>query len=236
MTRAGDRLIVALDVQTLDGALRMARQLRGLVSTVKVGSALFTACGPDAVRRLRALGFGVMLDLKFFDIPNTVALGCRAAARLGCSLLTVHASGGAAMLSAAVRAARDEARRARALSPRILAVTVLTSEAAGAAGTTRRRVVELAATALDAGCDGLVASAQEAAVLRRRFGKKPFLVCPGIRPLSVGRDDQARVATPAQALAAGANALVVGRPVTGAPSPRRAAQDLLTELEGVCRC
>lgn len=241
--RSRDQLIVALDAPDLASATRMARALRGLIRTVKVGSALFTAGGPGAVRRLRAMGFQVMLDLKFFDIPSTVESSCRAAARLGASLVTVHASGGPAMLEAAVRGARAGSRGRRA---QVLAVTVLTSEG----GAARRRVVALARQALRAGCDGVVASAQEAAALRARFGNRLYLVCPGIRPPTPsggtrratgrvhrhGREDQRRIVTPARALAAGADALVVGRPITAAPDPRAAVRQILTEMEGIARC
>ena len=234
-----DRLIVALDFTAGAPALAMARALKGLVRTVKVGSALFTACGPDVVRRLRALGFQVMLDLKFFDIPSTVELSCRAAAGLRVSRLTVHAAGDRRMLEAAVRGARAGARRRGASSPKVLAVTVLTSTPAPAItrrGELTQRVIRLARQALEAGCDGVVASAQEAAPLRRAL-RRPFeLVCPGIRPLPASRGDQHRVGTPAEALASGADLLVIGRPITGARDPRAAARQLLNEMEDCHAC
>jgi orotidine-5'-phosphate decarboxylase len=224
--RAKDRLIVALDHTGLPEALRMAGALRGLARTVKVGSALFTASGPEAVRRLRALGFDVMLDLKFFDIPSTVELSCRSAAALRVSLVTVHAAGGREMLEAAVRGAR-----ARAVRPRVLAVTVLTSVASRGAS---RLVVDRARMAWRAGCDGVVASVHEAPALRRAL-KDLTIVCPGIRPSHTGAskpgDDQRRVATPAEALASGADLLVVGRPITGSRRPRAAAQAIVDEME-----
>jgi orotidine-5'-phosphate decarboxylase len=227
---AADRLIVALDVTDAASALRMARRLRGVVRTVKIGSALFTACGPDVIRRVRALGFQVMLDLKFHDIPSTVELSCRSAAGLRVSLLTVHAIGGRDMLSAAVRGARREAARLRIVAPKVVAVTVLTS--VGASGSrARREVVRLAGDAARAGCDGVVASAREVPALRRRFGTRLMLVCPGIRPSGGARGDQRRVATPADALAAGADRLVVGRPITGADNPRWAAREILDEMK-----
>ena len=225
-----ERLIVALDFTTLSPALAMARRLRGLVRTLKIGSALFTACGPEVITRVRGLGFDVMLDLKFLDIPSTVALSCRAAVGHRVSLLTVHASGEPAMLAAAVAAVHDEATRRRVARPKVLAVTVLTSVAPGAGGV-GGRALNLASRAVRAGCDGVVASAQEAPSLQRRFGRRLAIVCPGIRPFSAGRGDQRRVATPADALRAGATALVVGRPITGAASPRRAAQAILHEME-----
>jgi orotidine-5'-phosphate decarboxylase len=231
---ASERLIVALDVATLSQARRLARQLTGLARTLKVGSALFTACGPEAVRTLRALGFDVMLDLKFFDIPSTVEASCRAAARQRVSLLTVHAAGGRAMLEAAVAGARAGAARAGAPRPKVLAVTVLTSSGDGSGASVRARVLRLAQAALQAGCDGVVASAQEAAALRRRFGRRLEVVCPGIRPAhAASRQDQRRVGTPRDALARGASRLVIGRPITGARRPRAAAQRILHEMEGV---
>ena len=230
-----DRLIVALDFTDAAPALRMARTLRGLVSTVKIGSALFTACGPDILRRVRALGFQVMLDLKFYDIPSTVELSCRAAVRQRVSLLTVHGAGGEEMLSAAVRGVRDEAARLRTAAPKVLAVTVLTSVGTSGART-RREVLRLAQAAARAGCDGVVASAQEAAALRRRLGRRLAILCPGIRPVSGERKDQRRVATPAAALAAGADWLVVGRPITEAADPRRAARAILNEMKGGVPC
>ena len=247
-SRSSARLIVALDFVSLKDALAAARRLRGLVRTVKVGSALFTACGPDVVWRLQALGFEIMLDLKFFDIPHTVELSCRAATRLHVSLLTVHAVGGREMLEAAMRGVRDEAKRMKlAVSkrPRVLAVTVLTSvpasaerrSAAAAMRALSRQVVERAGVALDAGCDGVVASAQEAAQLRAAFSARRFaIICPGIRPSAAAQEDQRRVATPAGAVAAGADALVVGRPITAAKDPRVAVQQILHAMKGRSVC
>lgn len=233
--RSSDRLIVALDFTAPGPAVAMARRLRGLVRTVKIGSALFTAAGPDVVRRMRALGFEVMLDLKFFDIPSTVELSCRAAAAHRAALVTVHAAGGPAMLEAASRGARSEARRLGARRPKVLAVTVLTS-AEDAPAALRARVVQLAREALAAGCDGVVASVREAAALRRAVGRRPLIVCPGIRPSWAFREDQRRIATPAQALEAGADRIVVGRPITGERSPRAAAKAILDEMEGRAAC
>jgi orotidine-5'-phosphate decarboxylase len=227
MRRGGSRLIVALDTPALAPALAMARRLRGAVQTLKVGSVLFTAAGPEAVRRIRALGFQVMLDLKLFDIPNTVELSAQAAAALRVSLMTVHASGGREMLRAAVRGAR----RARAPRPSVLAVTVLTSAGAGPRRATETRVLALAREAVAAGCDGVVASAQEAQALRAAFGPRLLVVCPGIRLPSGPAHDQRRTMTPGQAIARGADLLVVGRPVTGAPDPRAAARALIDSAE-----
>jgi len=225
--KARDRLIVALDEGRLSAALALARRLRGTAGWVKIGSILFTAHGPEAVQRVRALGFRVMLDLKFHDIPSTVEASARSAARLRASLMTVHASGGAPMLEAAVRGARQEARRLRIAPPKILAVTVLTSVGGGRS----RDVLGLARTALNAGCDGVVASAREAKALRAAFGPKPLIVCPGVRPAWAASNDQQRIATPAEAIASGASALVVGRPITAAADPRQAAARILGEME-----
>lgn len=229
---AKDRLIVALDAVDIEPAISVARRLRGVVRTVKIGSALFTAHGPRVVERVRSLGFEVMLDLKFLDIPSTVELSCRAAVHHRVSMLTVHASGGPEMLEAAVRGAREEARRLRTTRPRILGVTVLTSVDSGHLQGVRGRVLALAKTALQAGCDGIVASAQEAAVLRRRFGKRPFIVCPGIRMSHEPSGDQRRIATPREALANGADAIVVGRSITASRHPRTVARRILEEIHG----
>jgi len=233
---SADRLIVALDFSTASGALAMARRLRGLVRTVKVGSALFTAAGPSVVARLRALHFHVMLDLKFFDIPNTVEQSVRAAVRHRVSMLTVHASGTGDMLRAAVRGARTEARRLGVPRPLVLGVTVLTSTAGGSASRMTAEVLRLARAAQQAGCDGVVASAQEATVLRRDLGRRTKIVCPGIRPRGGRQDDQCRVATPGDAVRAGADFLVVGRPITASRNPRRAVQNLHEEMEAVNGC
>ena len=234
--KAAERVIVALDVTSLAGALAMARRLCGIVQTVKVGSSLFTSCGPEGVRRLRLLGFDVMLDLKWFDIPSTVALSCRAAVRHRVSMMTLHAAGGRRMLEAAVGGVRSEARALRARRPLVLGVTVLTSVEDASASQVSRRVMSLARTILQAGCDGVIASAQEAAALRQRFGRRPRIVCPGIRPRQAARGDQRRVARPCEALADGADQLVIGRPITEARDPRAAARTILRELESIDPC
>ncbi len=217
----------------------MARRLAGLVRWVKVGSVLFTAAGPDVIRCLRALGMSVMLDLKYLDIPSTVELSCRAAAAHRVGLLTVHTIGGAAMLKAAVRGARTEAARHRATRPLVLGVTVLTSVDGASTRAVQREVLRRATIAHTAGCDGVVASAREAAVLRARFGHRWRIVCPGIRLASsraTSKDDQQRVATPAQALRDGAHWLVVGRPITAAPDPRRMAVQVLSDMGTAGAC
>ncbi len=227
------RLIVALDYTELPAALAMARQLSSLIRVVKVGSVLFTAYGPKTVEQLRSLGLDVMLDLKFFDIPSTVELSCRAAAELGVSLITVHASGEPEMLKAAVKGARAGAKKARLKAPVILGVTVLTSVGKLSPKAATRKVLQLAQRAQKAGCGGIVASAQEASALRKQFGSRLKVVCPGIRPRYSSAGDQQRVATPAQALKAGADYLVIGRPITTAVNPKKAVQAILKEMEGV---
>jgi orotidine-5'-phosphate decarboxylase len=236
LRRPGDRLIVALDASTAAAALRLARRLRGLVGMLKIGSALFTACGPSIIRRVRALGFAVMLDLKFHDIPSTVEASCRAAVRHRVASLTVHGCGQPAMLEAAVRGARGEARRLGVKPPRVWAVTVLTSVEPGRRRRVSREVRRRARAAMQAGCDGVVASAHEAPALRRRFGPRLDVVCPGIRPAGAPADDQARVVGPAQALRMGADRLVVGRPITAARNPRAAAQAIMCEMREMTRC
>lgn len=231
-----DELIVALDFTALGPALRMARRLRDLVRIVKVGNVLFTACGPTVIQRLRAMGLEVMLDLKFFDIPSTVGMSCRLAVSHRVSMLTVHACGPSQMLEAAVAGARDEAKRLRVDPPLVLGVTVLTSEPDRSGDAVRRRVVRLACAALEAGCDGIVASAREAPWLRKRLGDRCHIVCPGIRPSSFGRSDQRRVATPSQALKGGANRIIVGRPIIAAPNPRLVTQRIVREMEDASGC
>ena len=229
--RASDRLIVALDASTLSETARLARRLQGLIRYVKIGSITFTASGPAVIQRVRALGFDVLLDLKFHDIPSTVEKSCRAAVRHRVWMLTVHASGQREMLEAAVAGAAEEARRLKISRPKIVGVTVLTSVESGRPGQVVRRVVELAREAQTAGLDGVVASAQEAPAIRRHLGPRLGIVCPGIRPAGVEVCDQQRVSTPRQALASGADWLVVGRPITGAPDPRAAARQILAEME-----
>lgn len=230
--QARDRLIVALDVPTLGRARVLAGDLRGVCRWVKVGLELYLAAGNAVISELADKGYSVFLDLKFHDIPNTVAGAVRSAASVGASLLTVHAAGGPAMLSAAA-----EAAAASPQGPRILAVTVLTSmdraqlAAVGMSGPPVDQVLRLARIASASGIDGLVCSAAEARAVRRELGPQVYLVTPGIRPAGAESDDQKRVTTPAEAIRAGANAVVVGRPITQAMEPARAAQAIIDELE-----
>jgi orotidine-5'-phosphate decarboxylase len=228
-----DRVFVALDTPDMDGALSLAGSLAGLVGGIKLGKAFFTANGPQGVRRAAAAGLPVFLDLKFHDIPNTVADAVRAALALAPVMLTVHASGGAAMM----RAAADAAEEAGANHPLVLGVTVLTSlgaedlAATGLAGPVPDQVMRLARLAQASGLDGVVCSAREVAALREACGAAFKLVVPGIRPAGAAAGDQKRTATPAEAIAAGADYLVIGRPVTGADDPAQAARAIIDEIE-----
>ena len=234
----GDRLLVALDVDTADRALALADQLHGVAGGLKVGSRLFTMAGPDLVRRLVESGARVFLDLKFHDIPNTVAQAVDAAVRTGAWMINVHASGGSAMMQAAARAAAEAATAEGRSAPVLLAVTVLTSmdqEALIQTGVTRPlldHVLMLARMAHAAGMQGVVASPHETAAIRQACGPDFAIVTPGIRGASAGQEknDQARTMGPAEAVKAGATYIVVGRPIIAAPEPRAAAEAIVAEL------
>lgn len=235
MPDARDRVLVALDVETLADATALLDRLQGAVTGVKIGSQLFTAAGPAAVEAARKRGFRVFLDLKYHDIPNTVAGAVRAATGLGVFMLNVHAGGGTAVMRAAAEAATTAAGDLGVPRPVCLGVTVLTSvdrralAELGVAATVEAHVLRLAELARDAGLDGCVASPHEVRFVRLGLGPRWVIVTPGIRPAARG-DDQVRTATPAAALAAGADYLVVGRPVTAAADPRAAAESILTGL------
>jgi len=226
---ARDRLVLALDVPTLDEARARVDLLAGSVGLIKVGSQLFTEAGPAFVRELRARGEGVFLDLKYHDIPNTVANAVARAADLGVSLLTVHALGGRAMLEAAAKAAAGSPTR-------VLAITVLTSHAEGSlaelglGGSLPENVERLARLARSTGVQGVVASPHEVPLVRSACGKDFLVVTPGIRPSGAERGDQARAATPEAAVARGADYIVVGRPILEAPDPRAAALAIVASL------
>jgi len=227
-----DRLIVALDVPSAAQARQLVQSIGESATTYKIGKQLFTAEGPQLVRELVASGRKVFLDLKFHDIPNTVAGAVRSAAELKVSMLTVHASGGSKMLKEAAEAAAQSSAK-----PLLLAVTVLTSMAdadlqeIGVSGTTLTQVLRLGALARQAGCGGLVASAMEAGELRKELGEGFAIVTPGVRPAGSAAGDQARVVTPRDAIAAGASHLVVGRPIIEAPDPAKAAAAIVSEIE-----
>ncbi len=228
------KIIVALDYATAQPALEIAAQLDPALCRVKVGKELFTAAGPVLVETLAARGFGVFLDLKFHDIPNTVASACKAAARLGVWMMNVHASGGRAMMQAAREAIAGNAQR-----PKLIAVTVLTSMSdsdladIGMQGSAQDAVLRLARLAQAAGLDGVVSSAQEASALRAACGAGFNLVTPGIRLAEVtstlAQDDQKRIMTPRAAIEAGADYLVIGRPITQSADPIATLQRIQRE-------
>lgn len=225
------RLIVALDMSSAAAARKIVAAVGDSAHTYKVGMQLYTAEGPAIVRELVSSGRRVFLDLKYHDIPNTVGAAVREAAQLGVSMLTVHASGGGKMLRAAAEAAANQAA-----SPWVLAVTVLTSlddgdlNMLGVRGTVTDQVLRLGALALSTGCRGVVASAHEAAALREELGQEFAIVTPGVRPAGSGRGDQVRVVTPAEAIAAGATHIVVGRPITEAADPAAEARAILGQI------
>jgi orotidine-5'-phosphate decarboxylase len=226
-----DQLIVALDVSTSAAAGKIVAAVGDAATTYKVGMQLYTAEGPRIVSDLLSSGRKVFLDLKYHDIPNTVASAVRNAAGLGVHMLTVHALGGGEMLRAATTAAR-------AMSPdvKVLAVTVLTSMdetdlgKIGVKGRVLDEVMRLAALAVADGCHGVVASAREATALRKQLGENFLIVTPGVRPAGADHGDQARVVTPGQAMAAGASHIVVGRPIIEAADPAQAAKDILAQM------
>lgn len=236
---AAQRLIVALDVASLAQAEALMDRLDGLVTRYKIGSQLFTAAGPAAVEAVRKRGAEVFLDLKFHDIPNTVAGAAREATRAGVFMFNVHASGGRGMMRAAAEAAKATAGELRVRRPLVIAVTVLTSldratlhGELGVASSVEGHVLRLCDLARDAGLDGNVASPQEISLIRNALGRDWVIVTPGVRPAGAARDDQSRVATPGAAARAGAHYLVVGRPITAAPEPARAAEAILAEMGG----
>lgn len=230
-------ILVALDVDSAAKALSLADQLRGSVGGFKIGKQLFTAAGPDMVRELTSRGDRVFLDLKFHDIPNTVAGAVQSAVATGAWMVNVHASGGSAMMRAAAESAKKTAAALGRPQPLVIAVTVLTSmddQALAEIGVGRSmldQVVHLAKLAQSAGLDGVVASPQEVQAIRNACGSDFQIVTPGIRPADQqGKDDQARTLTPAEAMAAGSSYLVIGRPITAAPNPRQAAEAIAATL------
>ena len=230
--KAAEKLIVALDVRSLDEAKEMIRKLSPDVRIFKVGMGLFTLCGPDAVALVHDNGARVFLDLKFHDIPNTVAHAVRSAAKLGVFMVNIHALGGSEMMMKAVEAARESEKR-----PKLLGVTVLTSmdqSAIGEVGIERKieeEVVSLARLGKESGLDGVVASPNETGLIRKNLGKDFIIVTPGIRPTGAEKGDQKRVMTPKDAITAGADYIVVGRPITETKDPLGAAKKIIKEME-----
>ena len=226
------KIIVALDFADAASALALVARLDPALCRIKVGKELFTVAGPELVRALVARGFEVFLDLKFHDIPNTVAAACRAAAGLGVWMLNVHASGGRRMMAAAQQALADMPQR-----PRLVAVTVLTSMSAedlievGVSDAPADQVLRLARLSQACKLDGVVCSAQEAAMLRADLGADFRLVTPGIRPAGAEAGDQRRVMTPAEALRAGSTDLVIGRPITAAADPLAALKQIQSDIQ-----
>jgi orotidine-5'-phosphate decarboxylase len=236
-----DQLIVALDVDTAAEALALADRLRGVAGGFKIGNRLFTSHGPSFVADLVSRGDRVFLDLKFHDIPNTVAGAVAAATRLGVWMVNVHASGGLDMMRAAREAAASESARLSRPAPLVIAVTMLTSLSQdsmaeiGMTGSLPARVERLAALARSAGLDGVVASPQEIGLIRAQSGRDFQIVTPGIRGAADSKGDQSRTLSAPEALAAGANYIVVGRPIIAAPDARRAAENIAAECAAAAK-
>ena len=229
MTQASERIIVALDVPTEEEALNLVQKLGSRISRFKVGLQLYTAAGPAVVRKIIATGAKVFLDLKLHDIPNTVGSAVESARALGVEMLTIHLGGGEPMIRAALEAAEDRAI--------IVGVTVLTSQDSETLGTlgcsegVEKQVLRLARLGLGCGIRALVASPQEVALLRAELSDRVRIITPGIRAAGVAGDDQKRVTTPREAIEAGADFLVIGRPIVADPHPFSAAQKIIAELE-----
>lgn len=238
---ADDRLIVALDVSTMDDMKEIVTSLGDAVSFYKVGMELFYAEGEQTVRFLQEQNKQVFLDLKLHDIPNTVAHGVSSLTRLGANLITMHGQGGPVMMKAAVQAARETAEQLGVERAKLLAITVLTSfddeawTSTGGQLPISDQVIRLAKLAKDCGMDGVVCSALEAKMIREACGDDFLIVTPGIRPSFATTDDQKRVATPASALQDGASRLVIGRPITQAENPREAVRLIIEEMENVSK-
>jgi orotidine-5'-phosphate decarboxylase len=237
MNDAKQRLIFALDVDTLEEARRWVEQLQGQVGVFKIGKQLFTKCGPDIVRQVHAGGADVFLDLKYHDIPNTVAMAGLEAFRLGVRMFNVHALGGFEMMAKLVAEIDNVCPRGNPERPILLAVTILTSSnedtlrGVGIDRPVEVMVPKLAKLAQDAGMDGVVASPKEVALIRAACGNDFLTVTPGVRPTFASQDDQKRVMTPGEALRAGADYLVIGRPISAAADPAAAAQLILDEMQ-----
>jgi orotidine-5'-phosphate decarboxylase len=231
------QLIVALDVDTKEKALGLVEKLKAEVKIFKIGSELFTSCGPSIVEEAQNAGAKIFLDLKFHDIPNTAAKSAIAATRLGVFIFNVHALGGPDMMKKAAEAAADESKRLKIAKPKIIAVTVLTSmdenilKKIGINDNMEKQVLRLAELAKDASLDGVVASPSEVKLIRRALGDEFIIVTPGVRPKWAAVNDQKRVMTPKEAVDNGADFIVVGRPIIDAPDPLAAAKRVLEEIK-----
>lgn len=238
---ADDRLIVALDVSTMDAMKSIVSSLGDSISFYKVGMELFYAEGDQTVRYLQDQGKHVFLDLKLHDIPNTVAHGVSSLTRLGANLITIHGQGGPIMMKAAAQAARESAEQLGIERPKLLAITVLTSfddeawTSIGGQLPISDQVIRLAKLAKESGMDGVVCSALEAKMIREACGPNFLIVTPGIRPSFAATNDQKRIATPASALADGASRLVIGRPITQAANPQEAVRLIIEEMESLSK-
>ncbi|MEO6392734.1 MAG: orotidine-5'-phosphate decarboxylase [Pyrinomonadaceae bacterium] len=237
MEQAKAKLIVALDVETAARARELVEQLQDSVGMFKIGLQLFTAAGPGIVRELADIGVPIFLDLKFHDIPQTVARAGTEAARLGVFMFNVHAAGGGEMMRRTIEAVNETAEKEGRSPTKVIGVTVLTSldqsalTKTGVMNTPLEQVLRLAELAQNSGLQGVVSSAVEAAAVRRITGKSFLLVTPGVRPAGAGHDDQARVFTPGAAIEATSDYLVVGRPITDAPNPVHAAHLIVEEIK-----
>jgi len=229
-------IIAALDVPTAEQALKLAEQIASAVGAFKIGKELFVSAGPDIIKKIRATGAAVFLDLKFHDIPNTVAKAVAAAVRLDVQMLTIHTSGGGEMMRAAEKSAQDTAKSLGQPAPLMLGVTVLTSSShetlaeIGCEADTEKQVLRLAQLAVNSGLRGLVCSPLEIVALRKMLPSYIQLVTPGIRTGAEKADDQKRTLTPREAMQAGASWLVIGRPIYAAENPRAAAEKILETL------
>ena len=233
-----DRIIVALDVDSAEEAYALVRRLFPVITWFKIGLKLFLSCGPSIVSNLKEMGVRVFLDLKFHDIPNTVAAAAEVAAACGADMFNIHLSGGKEMIRRTVEAAEKAARGSGVSTPLIIGVTVLTSfnekmlhEEAGVQRSLQEHVIHLAALAADNGLHGVVASAAETAAIRERISKDMIIVTPGIRPSWSDAGDQQRIQTPRLALENGADYLVIGRPIIAHPSPLEAAERIIDEIK-----
>ena len=232
-------IYIPLDTHDLDRAIEITTGLKGLIGGVKIGKEFFTALGPSGVKRIKALGVPLFIDLKFHDIPNTVAGAVRSAIRLGPTILNVHAQGGREMLMAARDAVTEESDKIGIPLPILLGVTVLTSignkglRELGVNDTVMNQVKRMAVLCQETGLDGVVCSAREISALRRICGKEFKLLTPGIRPIWASSDDQKRIVTPGAAIKRGADYLVIGRPIYGATNPISAAKKIIAEIAGV---